>query len=861
MACLSVALLALPIQPLLCAQTPPAPTSTLDAVFNQGAEAFNRGDFDTAIASFERILKEAQPGPALEPVHYSIATAKLRKGDFNGAIEAFRFYLQTYPNGAQLNGARAGLTHALIQAKRMPEALAAIRSLRGLSGRTDSQGIDNFVLVHSLTLSISDSLIAENKHNEALELLQNTLWREQIIELQRQRIIDLHQRHTAAQTGQTALGARVDVHRYADRLKDAREALKTVEENADFDLPRLLRLGQCYMALERSWEAIVVYNEVLKRFPASPDRAFALHGLIIAKQNVRRLPEAQALCSRFLLEFPGNPMAPEIAAMGGQISAQLRQPEVAASFFGTALTKSDGATLERVIFQLGLSRFELRDWAGAREMFDRYVREYPQGEWRENAGYRSAISWFLDTSDPDRYGKAEKAIKAFIKNHPNSVYLSDAYYRLAVCLFAFQQYKEAIAACDDWQKRFPNDGLLPQVLSLKADVQKTLGRNDEAIETYLSAARAAHTDEVLHYALGEIGRLLEQKRDWPRIISIFTDQINRQPNSRLALGWYYWVARAQARAGQTDEAWAFLADRVGLQMDNAANEDVEKILELMAQIRARQRQAPADGAAPVSPSAQLKAQLELAGEPGPLVSARLRFYEARMHQLRRRAAEATQLHLAIGRELPPEELSAPLLAVAGEALNQTGDTERAALFFNELLTRFPSSDYRDFAYVGLGDIALAAGRASEALELYTDAIRKASAPHRLREATVGQARSHFALGELDKAATLFETIAAAKQWRGEATALSLYHLGQIAVRQGDLPRGIVFFQRVFVSHVRHPEWVARAYLATGQAFERLGRSAEAAATYREMIRNERIATRPELADARTRLQAINLANP
>ena len=804
--------------------TPPPPTSTsLEALFQQGADAFNRGDFQAAIGHFETILKQAQPGPALEPVHYSIATAKLRKGDNEGAIEAFRVYLQTYPNGAQLNGARAGLTHALIQAKRMPEALAAIRSLRGLSNRSDSQGIDNFVLLHGLTLNIADSLLAENKTTEALELLQTTLWREQIIELQKQRIIDLHQRNTAAQSGQTALGARVDIHRYADRLKDAREALKIIEDNPAFDLPRLLRTGQCFMALDRHWEAVVVYNEVLKRFPASPDRVFALHGLIVAKQNIKRLAEAQALCTRFLAEFPTSPMAPEVAAMGGQISAQLRQPEVAASFFGTAIAKSEGATLERVIFQLGLSRFDLRDWAGAREMFDRYVREYPQGEWRENAGYRSAISWFLDTSDAERYGKAEKAIKAFIEKNPKSVYLSDAYYRLAVCKFAYQEYKEAIAACDEWQKRFPADSLLPQVLSLKADVQKTLGRNDEAVETYLSAARASHTDEVLTYALGEVGRLLEQKRDWPRLIAVFTDQINRQPNSKLALGWYYWVARAQARAGQTDEAWAFLAERVGLQFDNAANEDVEKILELMAQIRSRQR-PPADGAAPPSPSAQLKAQLELSGEPGPLILARLQFYEARILQLRRKPAEALQLHLAIGRDLPPEELSAPLLAVAGEALHQTGAAERAGQFFNELLTRFPASDYRDYAYVGLGDIALAAGRPAEALQLYTDAISKASAPHRLREATVGQARSHLALGQLDKAAPLFETIAAAKQWRGEATALSLYHLGEIAIRQGDLARGIVFFQRVFVSHVRHAEWVAKAYLATGQAFERLGKA-------------------------------------
>lgn len=845
------------------AQSTPPPS--LEALFKAGATAYAKGDFDITIANFEKILQQAKPSPALESVYFTIATAKLRKGDHDGAIESFRTYLQKYPEGDQINDARAGMTRAFIAAKRMPEALAAIQSLRNLRQRTGTQGIDNYVSVLALTIEIADSLLADKKTAQALELLQSSATREQVIERQRRRIGQLQllvQQTPPPTDATTQAGAELTANREAlvARLKVAQDALASVEVNPSFDLPRLLREGQCHMELAQSWHAIVVYNEILARFPESPDRAFALRGLIYARQEIGRLAEAQALCQRFIDTFPSHSLAPEIAALGGQIATQLENATAAASFFGTALEKSSGAAQERILFLLGNARFNLRDWPGSREIFDRYVKDHPQGEWIDNAAYRSAISWLLDISDSDRHAKAEKAIEAFIKRFPESSYLSDAYYRLAICKFAFQQYPEVIEAANDWQKRFADDGLLPQVLSLKGDVQKTVGQNDAAIDTYLNAVNASYTDEVLSYALGEVGRLLEQKRDWPRLVSVFTEQIDRQPNSKLVLGWYYWVARAQARAGQTDEAWTFLADRIGPQLDNPDNEDIEKILELMAQIRSRQR-PPADGSPLPALGTQLNAHLKLADDPAPIVVARLHYYEARILQLRRKPAEATQLHLAIGRELPPEKLSAPLLAVAGEALNQTGASERAQLFFNELLTRHPESDYRDYAYVGLGDLALAAGRPAEALKLYTDAIRKVAAPHRQREATVGQARSHLALGELDKAAPLFETIAAAKQWRGEATALSLYHLGEIAVRQGDLPKGIVFFQRVFVSHVRYPEWIAKAYLAAGQAFEKLGKKPEAAANYREMIRNDRIASRPELADARARLKAIETATP
>ena len=834
-------------------------SASLESSFNQGADAYNKGDYARAITLFEQVLKQARPSPALDSIYFTVAQARLLMGDHNGAIEAFRTYLKLYPNGAQLNDARAGLTKAFIATKRMPEALAAIDSLRNLRDRSGSQGIDNYASVLDLTLSIVDSLLAEKKAAQALELIQPALFRDEIIEAQRRRIVELDRLHKltlstgGGNSADSVTGANRDA--LAARMKNARDALKLIEDKTDFDIPRLLRQAQCYMELDLPWEATVVYNETLSRFPQSPDRAYALRGLIFARQMVNRLEDAQSLCQRFMDQFPASPLAPEVAAIGGQISSQLQDNKSAEAFFGTAVTGSTGDMLERVIFQLGGTRFSLGDWAGSREMFDRYVRDYPKGNWADNAAYRSAITWFLDIADVDRYTKAEKSLKAFIDKNPSSEYLADAYYRLAVCKFAFQEYKPAIAACADWQTRFPANSLLPEVLSLQGDVQKTLGDTDAATESYLAAAGASSSDDVIAYALNEVGRLLEQKRDWARLDSVFSGQIQRQPDSKLALGWYYWVARAKARAGQIEESWNFLADHVGVQLDNPANEAVEKIIELMAQIRSRQRTP--EGAPPApDANAQLTERLQIAADASPLVKARVAYYQARVLSFTRKQTEADAAILSIGNQTAPESLSAPLLAVAGEALFKSGNTERAALFFKTLLEQFPSSDYRDYAYVGIGDLALANNDAQTALARYTEALKK-GAQHRQREATVGQARSQFALGNLAEATKLFELIAGAKEWRGEATALSLFYLGEIAVKQGDLPKGIIFYQRVFVSHVRYPEWVAKSYLASGQAFESLGKNKEAATTYREMLRNERLAGQPQLAVAQARLKALD----
>ena len=55
----------------------------------------------------------------------------------------------------------------------------------------------------------------------------------------------------------------------------------------------------------------------------------------------------------------------------------------------------------------------------------------------------------------------------------------------------------------------------------------------------------------MNYTLSEAGKLLEQAKDWDRLSSVFSSQIDRQPDSKLVMGWYYWVAKAKAKAGHT----------------------------------------------------------------------------------------------------------------------------------------------------------------------------------------------------------------------------------------------------------------------------------------------------------------------
>ena len=97
-------------------------------------------------------------------------------------------------------------------------------------------------------------------------------------------------------------------------------------------------------------------------------------------------------------------------------------------------------------------------------------------------------------------------------------------------------------------------------------------------------------------------------------------------------------------------------------------------------------------------------------------------------------------------------------------------------------------------------------------------------------------------------------IAGNRKLRGESTAASIFTLGEIEERAGHLPEAIAYYQRVFVSWVKYPNWVARSYLRAAGCFDKLGQRKAAIAHLQEMMRKaERLRTQPEFAEGQRKL--------
>ena len=67
---------------------------------------------------------------------------------------------------------------------------------------------------------------------------------------------------------------------------------------------------------------------------------------------------------------------------------------------------------------------------------------------------------------------------------------------------------------------------------------------------------------------------------------------------------------------------------------------------------------------------------------------------------------------------------------------------------------------------------------------------------------------------------------------------------------------IPYYQRVYVMHGQWKPWVAKAYLRSGEAFEKIQDSKSARKTYQELLSNPDLAEFPETATASEHLLSL-----
>jgi TolA-binding protein len=840
-----------------------------EATFSLGEASLLAHDDQTATEAFKSL--ENVPAYHVQALLYE-ATAQKEAGQTTAAIATLEKLLSAGVRGnAEAKGALM-LTGLYMQNKQSDKALAVIKQIQQNIGL-----LDDVSQLNAIATETGDALLAEHLPEEALACYRIVRTRAEVIRLEAAFSAALEKEIARNVAGMKANPAQAQQYLAANNrlrtsLEEANQRRADFEKLPDFMPALLLRLASCYTQMDRKWEAIVADDELLRRYPDDPaTREPALFSLIACSADVGRVAKAHDLAERYLKDFPQGPNADTVGYLLGELALRSNDPKDATTYFGNMLDADKGGDFRDTMrFELGNGQFALGEYDKAQATYQRYVKDFPKGPRHEEADYRAALcAVFLGD-----YEKAIGLLNAYVKSYPQGDFIPDALYRLAVCQYAASQYDEVINECTAWEKRFGPGPLLGEVLSLKGDALASKDDNPGAVDTYLRAYAAASSDEVSDYAIFAAQKLLQKTGDWDRIGQMFEGFLRDHPDRPSAVMAVYWIGKARSHQDRSDEAKKFVADTIKKYIADPNRDAVEQLLTQLATLCVRKSQpAPVAATASASPAASPAAgqPAEAPADPGaemdkllggaetnasPLARARVLFAKSELARLRRQPAAQDEALAQIATNFKPEELSAPLLAVAGDYLLDQGRFDQASPLFERLMSVYPKSNYLDYAYNGLGEAAYHNKDYPLALRLFADAVDKAGATTKLKDVTVGRAKTLLAMGRLAEAKTLFEQVASTREWRGEATAFAVYSLGEIMQKQNKLPEAIAFYQRVFVAYGRYLPWVAKAYVASAECFTQMGKNVDAANTYREMLRNPKLLDFSEAQTARENLGKI-----
>ena len=877
------------------------------AYYTLGSAYFNIPDYPKAVEIFKKYLEMYPNGERTLEVRLAIARASFLNKDYEPAIKLYQ-ELEVIPplreqalhmeslaykelgrpddqirvlerliGGEIKTAVQANAAVALAELYADKDAGKAAETLALLRPKTTL--VENLIALNAVSVKTGDKLAEEREYQKAIAVYRTVLSRDEILKTQAARIAALGVQIEAGLKAVTAdprlLASVVQANNdLKARQAQDRQLLGKFATLPEFMPAILLRMGKCWYDWDKKWEAIVVFDRLLHRYPEAKEREPALFSKVVAYAELNQPARCQQLCADYLKEFPNGRNAATVGYLSGATALQAGDARGAIRLFGTMLENQAASEFtERVRFLLGNAKFSEGDYEGAVKDYEAYSAQYPTGQYSEEAGYRSALALLFQ----GQYENALGALNAYLKAHPNGEFVADAKYRVLVCKYSAQLYDEIVRDVQAWRSEFPTDPMTGEVLALLGDALAATGRTAEAIPAYVESYKKANTDEVLNYSLFEAGKLMQKEGQWNGVSRLFQEFIQNHPDHPSVVAAMYWTSRALAHEGKGEEARQILVGELKRYLNDPKREAVEQLLQQLAQLCLKRPRlplpAPQAGASPVQvangsatpataaspspppydPVAELDKQMApLLEEANATGHARVLYAQAELATLRKKQVEHDRLIGEIAATYKPADLSPLLLAQVGDYLLAKGEKEQAGIFYSELKDYFPKSDYLDFAYVGLGEIAFGKKDYGTALELFTSGADD-FAGSRIKEATIGKAKTLLELGRYEEARKLFEQIASVREWRGESTAYAVYSMGQIEEREGHWAEAIAHYQRVFVLYQRYLPLVAKAYINCAGSFEKLGKREEAASHLKEMLRNEKLQGFPETEQARQML--------
>ncbi|MEP0821389.1 MAG: tetratricopeptide repeat protein [Ignavibacterium sp.] len=686
---------------------------------------------------------------------------------------------------------------------------------------------------------------------------------------------------------------------------------RIAREDGSLAISALFRRGVAQKLGGKPDAALETWKQALDRDPAGSYADNALYETGLLKYERDEVAQAEALFDRVVREFPGSDVRADSYRMKGECLIAKSEFQRAKEAFAAAVAVPNGSFEARsnALYQLGWSAFKLEEFRGAVETFTQFLEQYgdhpkaPEARyWRGESYYRleeygnalkdyDAVSASTSSRREDalygagyalfkqgQYDQAARRFDRLVTDHPAGKFGFDSRIRLADCYYFLKDYKSAETAYRTVIRQYPDRPDRDYAMYQLGQTSYRLGNLDEALRQFQAIIGGIPGSSLADDAQYAIGWLWFQGKNYDEAIREFRVLLQKFPSSELAARTLYSIGDAyynQQNYASAEQSYQevlkrypkspYVADAIsGIQYCLLAQGKQDQALAVIdAFVRDNPESADAQGLLLkkgdlLFSQKQYEAAIrEYRGFADRYATSPLRanawFWIGRSYEMMGRLLDAANaFDRASGVETAAARIRAEASFQSGEAYRLLKSYEKAAEAYEAARKLGAGTAIEAEAAYRLGSVSDERGDIADALQRYNEVIARYSTSDAADKARLALARMYIRETNYADAEALATQVATNRT--DAIGAEAQYLVGWRYAREGDWANAIPAYLRVRYIFPAHEEWLAKATLGLGEAYEATGDVRRAREAYQTVSRMER--QRDAVTEAQRRLRRL-----
>ncbi|HEY8901798.1 MAG TPA: tetratricopeptide repeat protein [Chthoniobacterales bacterium] len=824
------------IQATLAATPPPIAEQREDLVFYKGVCEMQDQEYAAARKSFDTFVKEFPRSKQAAEAMLLYGTTWVLEEKW---AEAAKQFAAIRPLVDPVDRGRATVLelYALMQEEKFDDALALV--VEEFPRLNQMLQIATF---QTLALQLGSEFLDKGENRKAITALQRVWNRDRLLKYQAQRLGELEDAVAAAEAQPKSDPYRT--FRLRQMIAKVKREVANIEKIANFDSALRLRLATAYLAMERYREAALIMEDMLVTMPPDAVVESASLNLIQCWSAIERWPKAVEAAQTFAKKFPESKQLPMALYLEGIAQQRMNdQPAAIATFEGIRRQFPQSDFAARALFMKGFSQLLSDQNKPAIATFEEFAKTDPKSDLAESAAYWRGMGFSFDKQFP----QTREVMDEYLGQYKDGAFRGAATFQKAYAAQSMHATATAIRELRAYLKAYPGHESNSEALVLLGDALMEQGDIEEGIAALKQIpSNDSKFFEEGWFKIGKAYRLLEEPKKLRPHFEQFVKEHPRSPRVAEAIYWIGWTYLQEGDPSRAREAYWQAINRYG---NDATIRSVEDLFPALQKLYA----SGDDSASYLARLRELHAGADT--DKKTILAMRALWAEALVYR-KKDPDRSRNLLLDAATRVNPSTTNPLIMADCSVALEQAGRADDAERMWRDLVKWNPRAPQKDDAFAALGMIEAKRGNRAAAVA-YFDRFEKETLGSMLfGKVMIEKSQLLAEDGNSEGARKALEALLANNASRGPEKAEALYRIGDLYMKEKKYALAVPYFQRIYIMHGRWHDWVAKAYLSSGEAFEELDDKTAARKTYEEMTKIEDLQGMPESTEAKKRLQAL-----